>query len=86
MKRKQLQLCGSMELVLDHPVFLVAKLLYKYLFPSVRMSVCLSVRFRGKRDFLGPLLRWRSDFFELRYLWMLSSLFLVYRSNRLVSE
>ena len=30
--------------------FLVAKLLYNYLYPSVRMSV----RFRGKRDFLGP--------------------------------
>ncbi len=30
--------------------FLVAKLLYNYLCPSVRMSV----RFRGKRDFLGP--------------------------------
>ena len=31
-------------------VFLVAKLLYNYLCPSVRPSV----RFRGKRDFLGP--------------------------------
>ncbi len=31
-------------------VFLVAKLLYNYLCPSV----CPSVRLRGKRDFLGP--------------------------------
>ena len=31
--------------------FLVAKLLYK---ANVRPSVCLSIRFRGKRDFLGP--------------------------------
>ena len=30
--------------------FLVAKILYKY---YARPSVCLSVRFRGKRDFLG---------------------------------
>ncbi len=38
--------------------FLVAKLHYKYEFPSirpyVRPYVCLSIRFRGKRDFLGP--------------------------------
>ncbi len=39
------------------------------------MSVCLFVRFRGKRDFLGPQLCYRSVFFELRYLWMLSSFF-----------
>ncbi len=26
------------------------------------MYVCLSVRFRGKRDFLGPYLRYRSNF------------------------
>ena len=44
-------------------VFLEAKTKYKC--PSVRMSVhisvclsiCLSVRFREKRDFLGPYLR-----------------------------
>ncbi len=35
--------------------FLVAKLLYK-LFVRL-MSVCLSVRFREKRDFLGPYIR-----------------------------
>ena len=35
-------------------VFLVAKLLYKSKCPSVCMYVCLSVRFREKRDFLGP--------------------------------
>ena len=34
--------------------FLVAKLLYKSKCPSVCLTVCLSVRFRGKRDFLGP--------------------------------
>ena len=33
--------------------FLVAKLLYKSKCPSVCMYVCLSVRFRGKRDFLA---------------------------------
>ncbi len=37
--------------------FLVAKLLYNYLCPSVCMYVCLSVRFRGKRDFLSLYLR-----------------------------
>ncbi len=34
--------------------FLVAKLLYKSKCPSVCIYECLSVRFRGKRDFLGP--------------------------------
>ncbi len=40
--------------VCDIKKFLVAKLLYNYLCPSVRMSVRPFVRFRGKRDFLGP--------------------------------
>ena len=30
---------------------------------SVRLYVCLSVRFRGKREFLSPKLRFRSNFF-----------------------
>ncbi len=30
---------------------------------SVRPSVCPSSTFRGKRDFLGPSVRYRSDFF-----------------------
>ena len=34
--------------------FLVAKLLYNYLCPSVRPSVRPYVRFSGKRDFLSP--------------------------------
>ena len=45
-----LNLCGSLANRSSYFLFLVAKLLYNYLCPSVR----LSVRFRGKRDFLGP--------------------------------
>ena len=59
----------------DLKLFLVAKLLYNYLCPSVCPyvrpsvcpSVCLSVRFRGKRDFLSPELRYRSNFFLCRF-------------------
>ncbi len=68
---------------------------------ATQRYVCPSVRFRGKRNFLGPYIRQSSHFFlctfllymsiysilsvglsvrlqkvkELRYLWMLSSLF-----------
>ncbi len=37
--------------------FLVAKLLYRRSWPSICMYDSLYVRFRGKRDFLGPYIR-----------------------------
>ena len=49
-------------------IFLVAKLHYNYLCPSV----CPSVRFRGKRNFLRLWFRWRSNFFFCRFVWHMS--------------
>ncbi len=45
---------------------------------SVRLYVCLYVRFRGKRDFLGPLLRYCSNFFFVQIPLMNGHLFCKY--------